>query len=294
MKMIDSAWNLNGKAYTGKYVDYYFSGRRLAEGNLINGRQDGEEIYYYQNGKVGTINSYKGGRLNGPVITYYKNGSIRSKGTFSEDGSPAGESYFPNGLIESRVTKTDDDGHYSMVNFFSTGKIKQVVTFKGKDVIMDSAFRKSILINKKIQEIKRAVNIKTAKKIAAEALELDSTNTDIYGGLGFFMLGKNNFKAAIDVFSKALEIEPFLIQLLVYRAFAVIRKYGSGQAQTISANREHLFVSAGKKAAIPMDELEKICDDLKRADSVRTIYAYSFDELLNEISKKYCGVDVRR
>ena len=77
MKMKDSAWNLHDKAYTGRYVDYYFSGKKLTEGNLVNGKQDGEEIYYYQNGKVGRISNYRNGKLKGSDITYYKNGRIK-------------------------------------------------------------------------------------------------------------------------------------------------------------------------------------------------------------------------
>ena len=155
---------------------------------------------------------------------------------------------------------------------------------------------KSILIFKKLEQLKGAANRKAAKKIAAEVNELDSTNTDVYGRLGFFMLDRNHFDEAIYAFDKALEIEPFLMQLLFYRAYARTKKYESKHPRqwVKKGNSEKLVLNPVNIKSMPAAEKEKICDDVVRADSLRTIYGYSFDLQLVEISKTYCGMDVRR
>lgn len=295
MEMKDSAWHFKGTPYTGKYVDYYFSGNKLREGSLVNGRHHGEEIYYFQNGRVGSIHHYTNGKQTGPGIIYYKNSGIQSEGTNIEDWKWDGKSYFPDGHIESRCTAADSAGDYSIIRYYSSGKIKQVLRFyKNGNMKRDSALDKSKLINKTMEQMKKATGKHAAKKIAAAAIKLDSTNADVYSGLGFFMFEKKYFSEAIAAFDKALEIEPYLIQILVYRALARIHKNGPERKWVKPANSETLVLTPFDINNVPQAEREKICSDLTRAAALRTIYPNSFDFLLVENAKKYCGMDLRR
>ncbi len=295
MEMKDSAWHFKGVPYTGKYVEYYFSGNKFREGSLLNGRLHGEEIYYFQNGRMGSVQHYTNGKQTGPGTTYYKNGGIRSKGVNIEDWKGEWESYFPDGLIESRGTAPDSTGCYTMINYLSSGKIKQVLSFyKNGNMKKDSAFDKSILINKMLEQMKKAAGKHAAKKMAAAAIRLNSANADVYSGLGFFMFDKKYFSEAIAAFDKALEIEPYLIQILFYRALARINKNGPERKWVKQENSETPILTPFDKNNVPPAEREKICSDLKRATALRTIFSYSFDFLLVENAAKYCDMDLRR
>ena len=53
MEMLNgNIWHYNNKIYSGKFIDYYYSGRIQGEGNLLNGRLDGLRKMYFQNGNV--------------------------------------------------------------------------------------------------------------------------------------------------------------------------------------------------------------------------------------------------
>ena len=158
----------------------------------------------------------------------------------------------------------------------------------------DSALKKSLLINKIMEQMKKATGKHGAKKIAAAAIKQDSTNADVYSALGFFMFEKKYFSDAIAAFDKALEIEPYLIQILTYRAVARIHKNEPERKWVKTANSETSILTPFDKNNVPLAEREKICSDLKRADALRTIYGNSFDFLLVENAAKYCDMDLRR
>jgi hypothetical protein len=91
-----------------------------------------------------------------------------------------------------------------------------------------------------------------------------------------------------------LEIEPFLIQLLVYRALARINTNGPERKWVKQANSEALILTPFDVKNVPEGLRIEICNDLERAAALRTIYGYSFDFLLIDNAKKYCNVDLRR
>jgi tetratricopeptide (TPR) repeat protein len=295
MEMKDSKWHFHGTPYTGKYVDYYFSGNKSAEGWLLNGKQEGEEILYFQLGQHAKISHYSNGKLKGFCMVYYKNGNIQSRGTYREEWNWIGESYFPNGQIESRGTAPDSAGNYANIDYYSSGKIKRLLNFyRNGSIVQDSAFQKSTLVFKKIEQMKKAANKKEAKKVVAAVIELDSANTDVYGSLGIFMFEHKYFNDAIAAFDKALAIEPYQSYLLMHRALARINKNGPERKWVKPANSETLVLTPFDIKNVPATLRVKICDDLERAAALRTIFANSFDFLLLENAKKYCDIDLRR
>lgn len=202
--------------------------------------------------------------------------------------------FFPDGLIESRTEAPDSAGNYKLVEYFSSGKIKQVIYFQGNgSFIQDSVMGKSALIFRKIEEMKKAANKKSAKRIAAAVVMLDSTNVDVYGRLGLLMYERKYFSDAVAAFDKALEIAPFSIYLLTYRAIAGINMYPLKRKWVKPANSETLVLTPSNIKNVPVALREKVCNDLERAVTLQTIYT-SFDFLRYENAKKYCEIDLRR
>ena len=48
MVMTKEGWNLNGALYTGKYIDYYNSGKIQNEGTLLNSKLNGVLTVYFK------------------------------------------------------------------------------------------------------------------------------------------------------------------------------------------------------------------------------------------------------
>src|SRR5215471_970700 len=71
MKRVNGAWLFNGQPYSGRFIDYYYSGRRQGDGTLINGKLNGFRAMYYQNGKLDVERYYKDGLENGLDKEYY-------------------------------------------------------------------------------------------------------------------------------------------------------------------------------------------------------------------------------
>ena len=53
------------RTYSGKFIDYYYSGRKQGEGIFQNGTLEGARTMYYQNGKVAMERNYSNGIENG-------------------------------------------------------------------------------------------------------------------------------------------------------------------------------------------------------------------------------------
>ena len=55
MVMQNGAWHLDGRAYTGPYIDYLYNGRIQDEGNLRDGKLNGQLTVYYINGAIKSV-----------------------------------------------------------------------------------------------------------------------------------------------------------------------------------------------------------------------------------------------
>lgn len=65
MQWTNGAWNLHGNVYSGRFIDYYYSGNKQGEGVLLNGKATGLRKIYYQNGKVSAEKYFQHGLENG-------------------------------------------------------------------------------------------------------------------------------------------------------------------------------------------------------------------------------------
>ena len=84
MVVKNEIWNLNGIPYSGKYIDYYNSGKIQNKGTLLNGKLNGELTVYFKNGNKKFISNYKDGILHGVWNDYYPNGVLLSSRKYAD------------------------------------------------------------------------------------------------------------------------------------------------------------------------------------------------------------------
>ena len=267
----NGSWYLknNSTTYSGKFIDYYLTGKKQGEGILFNGKLKGKRLLYHLNGNISSEVEYENGISNGLEQRFYKDGTLMQKGSF-KNGKEIGvwEMYHPNKQLKQRTTFNENgkmDG--KSVSYYSTGKDKGVNIYVNgvyqKDKINDKLFK---LYNES-QELYKQVNHKGAIKKLNKALELDSTWAEGYFARGTMKLNNFQFEEAIKDFDKTLEIEPYFTNAYSNRAFAILRKHELGSGRTISKSKD-IQIIASKETVIPESELTKICADLNKAVSL--------------------------
>ena len=267
----NGTWYLKdtSKPYSGKFIDYYLTGKKQGEGILFNGKLKGKRLLYYITGNVSDEIEYENGISNGLEQRFYEDGTLMQKGNF-KNGKETGvwEMYHPNGQLKQR-TSFNENGKIDgiSVSYYSTGKEK------GKNIYVNGVYQKD-KVNAKLfklynesQELYKQVNYKGAIKKLDKALELDSTWTDGYFARGTMKLNDFQFDEAIKDFDKTLEIEPYFTNAYSNRAFAILRKHELGTGRTLSKSKD-IQIIASKETEIPVFELDKICADLKKAVSL--------------------------
>lgn len=284
MERKNGVWLFHNTPYSGRFIDYYYSGRKQGEGKSLNGRVDGHRTIYYQNGKISVERDYKDGIENGFEVEYYEDGSIQQKGEFV-NGKENGiwDMYFPNGQLKQRSNFINGimDGETTV--YYSTGKVLAVEVAKNGKISPD----------KRLEKIKRAMNkghenskggyYKNAIKNYSKAIEIDSTYAEAYFSRGTVKLNDFQFDEAISDFDKALKFEPYMSFALSNRAFARIRKYQFENSRTLSKNREVTILASKDEVPIPENEREKICNDLKQA-----VFLGDKSKMIMEAFSDYC------
>lgn len=274
----------NNGIYTGKFIDYYYSGKIQGEGTLKNGKLDGLRKMYYQNGILSLERYYTNSISNGLEKEYYEDGTLKQKGEFvngKEDGT--WETYFPNGQVKQRTNLKNGivDGESTI--YYSTGKILSVELGKNGKIIPDKRFEKITQLMKKSNESNQNDDRKSAIKYCDKALELDSEYAEAYFSRGTLKLNEMQFDEAITDFDKALKIEPFMTFAIANRAFARIRKYEFGDDRELMKNSEITVLASKKKGKISESEKEKICSDLEKA-----IFLGDNVEMILDAKEQYC------
>jgi antitoxin component YwqK of YwqJK toxin-antitoxin module len=285
MKMEDEVWNFNNIPYTGKYINYYNSGRKQSEGTMLNGKLHGEVKVYFQNGTVGSVKNYENGIANGKQIEYYKNGALRQKRELKE-GRDEGvwETYFPDGQTERMVTVKNGKVVDTVAVYYSTGKIN-------KNLVSS---QNVLYLQQQVYQSLREGNTKAALKFCKKIIDLDSTNTDAHLCMGMAMLTDLRFYEAIAEFDKLLVIEPLMQQALQQRAMARIRKYEFENSRAISKSNNVTVTATNNVDTMQEKDKEKICADLLRVDLLQTINLYGYLRSVTDALLKYCQIDVRR
>ncbi|HTF31057.1 MAG TPA: tetratricopeptide repeat protein [Flavitalea sp.] len=290
MERKSGAWYFQGSIYTGKFIDYYYSGRKQGEGNLQAGKLEGQRIMYHQNGQLAMERFYSAGIENGLDKEYYGDGSLKQKGEFV-NGKEEGvwEMYFPNGRIKQRNTFTDGNMEGETIIYYSTGKILAVEITKNGKTTPDKRLEKINQVMNKGHASYKDGDYKTAIKNYSKALELDSTNPKAYFSRGTVKLNDFNFEEAILDFDKALKFEPYFERALSNRAFARIRKYQFGSSRKISEGNGVKVMASKDNPGIPEKELEIICSDLKQA-----IFLGDRGKMILEAVQEFCGTKSSR
>ncbi len=266
----NGTWYLKGSSnpYSGRFIDYYLTGKKQGEGTLFNGKLKGKRLMYHLNGNVSDEIEYENGLSNGMEKRFYKDGTLMQKGEFI-NGQEIGiwEMYHPNGQLKQRTNFVNGKMDGESVSYYSTGEIKGKNVYNNgvyqKDKVNDKLFK---LYNES-QELYKQVNYKGAIKKLDKALELEPNWADGYFARATMKLNNFQFDEAIKDFNKTLEIEPYFTNAYSNRAFAILRKYELGNGRTISKSKD-IQVIASKETEIPESELTKICSDLNKAVSL--------------------------
>jgi len=266
----NGTWYLkdSSKPYSGRFIDYYLTGKKQGEGTLFNGKLKGKRLMYHINGNVSDEIEYENGLSNGTEKRFYKDGTLMQKGEF-KNGQEIGiwEMYHPNGQLKQQTNFVNGKMDGESVSYYSTGETKGKNVYKNgiyqKDKVNDKLFE---LYNES-QELYKQVNYKGAIKKLDKALELDPNWADGYFARATMKLNDFQFDEAIIDFNKTLEIEPYFTNAYSNRAFAILRKYELGNGRTISKSKD-VQIIASKETEIPESERTKICADLKKAISL--------------------------
>lgn len=284
MERKEGAWFYRGSLYTGKFIDYYYSGKKQGEGILKNGRLEGLRTMFYQTGQPVVERHYSNGIENGLEKEYYEDGSIKQKGEFvsgKEDG--VWEMYFPNGQVKQRSTFKTGTMEGETTIYYSTGKIYAVeVTRNGKTTPDKRLEKINQFMNKGHNSYKEGDN-KAAIKNYTKVIEFDSSYAEAYFSRGTVKLNEFKFDEAILDFDKALLYEPYMENALTNRAFARIRKHQFGSSRLLSKNSGVTVMASKDNSDIPENELAMICNDLKKA-----IFLGDRNKMVMEAVAEFC------
>ncbi len=95
----------------GDWITYYANGNKRSEGNYIAGKKQGLWIQYYKNENKANEAVFKNGKHEGLVVRWYENGNLEAKINYgkhrgnSYDGKKQGEAYYyeTDGLMVWRI-----------------------------------------------------------------------------------------------------------------------------------------------------------------------------------------------
>ena len=282
MTQKNGVWMFQNKIYTGKFIDYYWSGKKKSEGTFKDGVLDGLSTKYFTNGLKSAEIYFKNDIASGLETKYYPDGSVKEKVEFI-DGKEEGiwESYFPNGQVKLRSIFKNGVAVDSGMLYYSSGLLKEKAVIKNGKVIHD---KKNEKINKLIEILKdfnQNGDDKGALKTLSKILEIDSLYAEAYSSIGSIKLNEMKFDEAIENYNTALRLEPYFEDALANRAFARIRKYQFGRV--LKDNKEVTVITTKTKTEIPENEKIFICNDLKKA-----ILLGNNTDIVLDAEKEYC------
>lgn len=282
-------WYFHNDLYTGKYIDYYNNGKILGEGNLLNGKSEGELIVYFKNGNKKSIGYYKDGVLHGKLKEYYKNRALMQEREYV-NGKQKGtaKTYFINGQAEYELRSKKESRYDTSVAYYSTGKIKKMKIIKPGELGPSKEEQDLGYYNTHFYQAINEGDIKKANKNFYQIWLRDSASSDTYFREGLLMETEFRFDEAIASYNQALELEPLMREALAHRALARIKKYKYPQAKTMAKNVKQLPLGIEDIMLVPYEEQLKICNDLRLAEYVD--YSEFFVmKMIPKVILNYCG-----
>lgn len=266
MERRNGVWYLRSNPYSGKFIDYYFNGKKQEEGTFKNGKVEGLRTIYYQNGNSIVERNYNNGIENGLAKEFFEDGTLKQKGIFV-NGKEEGvwEMYFPNGQVKQRSAFKDGDMDGETTVYYSTGKILVIEITKNGKTTTDKRIEKIEGVLSRGNASNKEGDYKKAINFYSKAIELDSTYAKAYFARGTSKLNDFKFDEAILDFNIALKYEPYFEKALSNRAFTRIRKHQFANSRTLSENKGVTIMASKDNSNIPENELIFICNDLKQA-----------------------------
>lgn len=260
----NGVWTLNGKVYSGPFVDYFLNGRKSGEGILDEGLLNGSRKMYYPNGSLLQDYHYIKGVLNGTARKYYADGNLTHVGDFSSgDENGLWQMYYPNKQLKQSITFKDGVPVTEVKMYRSNGKLITSQQFKdGKEVPEKRMVKLITAMNNGHQNTD---NAPLAIKHYTKAIEVDSSYAEAYYSRGTSKMQLFDFDGAIADLNKALELEPYLDFAYANRAFARIRKYQFKNSRQISGNKAVTVLAESEKISYPPEEKATIQKDLEMA-----------------------------
>jgi tetratricopeptide (TPR) repeat protein len=268
MEMKNGVWFFEDTEYTGKYIDYYNSGKIQDEGTLINGILNGELIVYRKNGNRKTASHYRDGKLYGEWNEYYPNGALYSTRNYTAGKTGFQKEYFINGRLMHEVRAKRKTLYDSSVYYYSNGNIKQVTLIINGVNAPDKKAEDLSYYGPLFFQNLNAGKLKEANKYFYKLWLIDSTSSDTYYKEGLLSLKEFRFDDAIEAFDKAIRKEPLMGEALSHRALARIKKYKYAKLNVFAKDFKETWLTADDMVAIPAEEQRKICNDLQHAIEV--------------------------
>ena len=102
-------YDTRGELYSGTYYEYYPSGVKRIEMNVLNGMKDGETKLFYENEQIQEIRVFKANAMHGQWITY------------NEQGVKVGVASYADGLKDGKWEIYDDKGVKRYEMFYKKG-----------------------------------------------------------------------------------------------------------------------------------------------------------------------------
>jgi len=264
----NGTWYLHGLIYSGKYIDYYNSGKIQNEGTLVNGRLNGQLIVYFKNGNKKSVSNYKDGVIDGEEIDYYKNGMLMSARRYKDGKMETYKTYFINGQ-PTYERKPKNKTHYdTAIAYYSTGHEKFVKYINPGEVQPSKKEQDLNYYTTMFYQNLNVGNIKEANKNFYKLWLIDSTSIETYFKEGFLLTRESRFDDAIAEFDKALTLEPLMREALVYRAIARIKKHKVSAMKVFPKDSKDIPMLVEDLFTITDSELTKICQDLQLADDI--------------------------
>lgn len=262
MERRNGKWYLKGSEipYSGKFIDYYFNGKKKGDGIFNNGIVEGLRTVYYQDGTISYYRNYVNGIENGESKEYFPNGKIHQEGAFL------------NGK---------DDGLWK--EWYSTGQLKRQTEFKEGKVLPTKAEEKFHKLLTSGIEMLRAENYQGALKAFDKAIALNPNYSDAYFYKGSANLYDFNFDEAIKDFDKAVDLEPLYKEAYSNRAFARLRKHEFKNSRTLSKGNGITVMASKDKIELPKQELDLICADLNMG-----LQLGDNKKMITDAIEKYC------
>ena len=288
MNSVDGLWNLNGHPYTGRYIDYYNSGRVQNEGYLLKGKLNGQLTVYFKNGMKQSVSNYKNGIAHGFRHQYYKNGALMESKEFVFGKDICGsKNYFINGQVnyELRCGKMNEGNTF--FSYYSSGRLKNMSVIGDKQAIRTKKDEKLAYYNTMFLQALNSGDLKKANQHFYQIWLADSASEESKFKEGWLMLLEGRYDEAIIRFDRALAIEPFMREALLFRGIARIKKYRAIPEHSSSNNPVEIPITLEDLQKIPADELEKVCADLGKADEIDPSDLY-VAKYVTEAVLKFC------